>query len=169
MERGNLLRVDGCEYYGQVNIDQCLCKDSHALQAGQISGLAYLTFVSWTLLSIWSLQPVHDLYRTHGLASCVAFGGPSCAHWPAGKQHWLAAGPLKVLSITLSAETPEEPIAPRHNPPQGRGSGSRIRELWGRSCSQVSLNKVFRCSLSTDFPAAFIWRWKTVPSAGYFW
>lgn len=55
MERGNLLRVDRCEYYGQINIDKCLCKGSHAMQARQISGLAYLIFVSWSLLSICSL------------------------------------------------------------------------------------------------------------------
>lgn len=77
MGRESLLRVDRCEYYSQINIVKCLYKDSHALQAGQISGLAYLTFFSWTLLSLCSLQPVHDLYRTQGFAPCVAFEGPS--------------------------------------------------------------------------------------------
>lgn len=52
MGRGNLLRVARCEYYNHISIDKCLCQDSHALQAGQISGLACLTFVSWTLLPV---------------------------------------------------------------------------------------------------------------------
>lgn len=59
---------------------------------------------------------MHDLYRTQGLAPCVAFEGPSYAHRAAGRQHQLAADLLNVLSIILSAETLEVPIVPRYCP-----------------------------------------------------